>query len=139
MSARFTANFITLIAGAGLLIAVFAFPRATSDWIALGVGASAIVMALYSFAAADQGVYQRIADVAICALGIWAIVAARVMADRGIWLVFGAGAGLAALGAVGLVVREIGLGGGLQVGESRIGPDQFARISALQRDAEARR
>ncbi len=139
MSARFTANFITLIAGAGLLVALFAFPRATSDWIALGVGATAIVMALYSFAAADQGVYQRIADAAICAVGVWAIVAARVMADRGIWLMFGAGAALAALGAVGLLVREIGLAGGLQVGESRIGPDQFARMSALQRDAEARR
>jgi hypothetical protein len=63
-------------------------------------------MALYSFAATDQGVYQRIADVVICALGVWAIVAARVMNYQGRWLVFGAGVGLAVLGAIGLLVRE---------------------------------
>lgn len=139
MSARFVCNFAVLVLGAALLVFLFALGPATADWIALGVGVAAVVMALYSFAAADQGVYQRAADVLIAALGAWAIVAARVMAYRGPWLVFGAAAGLAGLGAVGLLVREIGLARGLQVGQSRIGADQLVRLSALQRNREPRR
>ena len=77
MSARFTANFTVLLLGAGLLVTLFAFPRTTADWVGVGAGAGAIVLALYSFAQRSQGVYQRIADVLICAVGAWAIVAAR--------------------------------------------------------------
>jgi hypothetical protein len=139
MPARFASNFVVLLLGAGLLIFLFAFGRPLTYWIALGAGAGAIVMGLYSFASAHQGVYQRLADVAIVAVGTWAIVAARVMNDPGRWLIFGAGAGLAALGAIGLVVREIQLSGELQVGESRIGYSEFARLSALQREAQNRR
>lgn len=130
MSARFTANFSVLVLGAGLLIILYAFTRATSDWVAVGVGATAIVMALYSFAAADQGVYQRVADVFICALGAWAIVAARVMNYQGRWLVFGAAAGLAVLGAIGLLVRERALARGVLVGQAWIGPRQLEHLSA---------
>ena len=137
--ARFTCNFVVLIVGAGLLVALFAFPMPTADWIALGAGAVAVVMALYSFAATDQGIYQRIADTLICLLGAWAIVAARVMNYQGRWLVFGAGVGLAVLGAVGLLVRERTLARGLQVGRAQIGVDEFARLGAVQRDAEASR
>jgi hypothetical protein len=138
MSARFVANFVALLIGAGLVVTVFAFPYTTVDAVATGVGAAAIVLALYSFAQRDQGVYQRIADVVICAVGAWAIVAARVMNDHGRWLEFGAGAALAGLGALGLVVREARLARGLQVGQTRIGPDQFARMSSAQHDAGAR-
>jgi hypothetical protein len=136
VSARFTCNFVVLLVGAGLVVALFAFAMPTADWIALGAGSVAVVMALYSFAATDQGIYQRIADVLICVLGIWAIVAARVMNYQGRWLVFGAGVGLAVLGAVGLLVRERTLSRGLQVGRTRIGVDEFGRLGALQRDAE---
>ncbi|MFZ0386406.1 MAG: hypothetical protein WAL22_12115 [Solirubrobacteraceae bacterium] len=139
MSARFTCNFVVLIVGAGLLVVVFAFSMPTADWIALGAGSVAVVMALYSFAATDQGVYQRIADAVICALGAWAIVAARVMNYQGRWLVFGAGAGLAVLGAVGLLVRERTLALGLRVGRARIDVDEFGRLGTVQRDAEAGR
>jgi hypothetical protein len=135
MRARFVSNFVVLLLGAGLLVFLFALGRPPADWIALGTGAGAIVMGLYSFACADQGVYQRIADVAIVTVGAWAIVAARVMNQPGPWLIFGAGAGLAALGAIGLAVREITLGGELQVGESRIDYSEFARLSTLQRQA----
>ena len=139
MSARFVANFIVLLLGAGLVVVVFAFSTDTAHWIALGIGATTVVMALYSFASADQGAYQRVADVVICALGAWAIVAARVINYQGRWLEFGAGIGLVGLGAIGLIVREARLTRGLQVGQSRIGPDEFARLSALQRDAGASR
>ena len=67
-------------------------------------------------------------------MGVWAIVAACVLSSGGRWLEFSAGAGLGALGAVGLVVREVRLATGLRVGRSVIGPDQFARLTALQRD-----
>lgn len=139
MSVRFAVNFVVLLAGAGLVVCAFAFSLATLDWVGVGVGAVAVLVALTSFAARHQGTYQRVADVVICAVGAWAIVAARVMADGHRWLEFGAGAALAGLGALGLVVREARLRSGLQVGRARIDADQFAHMSALQRDAEARR
>jgi hypothetical protein len=139
MSARFTTNFLVLLLGAAVLIFLYALGRGVNDWIALGAGAAAVVLALYSFACREQGVYQRIADVAIATVGAWAIVAARVMAYRGDWLVSSAGLALLGLGAVGLVVREFALARGLQVGASHIGPDEFARLSMVQREARARR
>ena len=42
------------------------------------------------------------------------------------------------LGAVGLVVRELHLSGELQIGESRIGHAELARLSTLQRQAGSR-
>jgi hypothetical protein len=139
MSARFAANFSVLLLGAAILVLLFAFGRPLTDWVALGAGAGAIVMALYSFAMPAQGIYQRIADPLIATVGTWAIVAARVMNDRSIWLVFSAGAGLLALGAVGLVIREIDLARGLQVGEAWIGPDEFARLSTVPHPTEVGR
>lgn len=135
MSARFTANFLVLLLGAALLVVVFAFSTRTLDAVALGVGAASVLIALSSFALPHQGAYQRIADVAICLVGAWMIVAARAISYHGRWLQFAAGLGLTVLGAVGLVVRELVLSRGLQVGEARIGPDQFVQLSALQRDA----
>ena len=137
MSARFTANFLVLLLGAGLVVTTFAFSTTTAGWVGVGVGGAAALVALYSFALPHQGAYQRTADVVICAVGAWAIVAARVLTPGGRWLEFSAGAGLAALGAIGLVVREARLATGLQVGQSVIGPDQFAHLTALQRDVEA--
>jgi hypothetical protein len=135
MSARFVTNFIGLLVGAGLVIVIFAFPGDTAGWVAVGAGGVAIVVALANFALAHQGVYQRCADGIMAAVGAWAIVAARVFTGNVRWLEFGAGAALAALGAVGLVVRELELHRGLQVGEARIRGDHLAHLSALQRDA----
>jgi hypothetical protein len=139
MSARFITNFSVLLLGAATLIFLYALGRPDADWIALGAGAGAIVLALYSFACVEQGVYQRIADVCIALVGVWAIVAARVMNYPGDWMIFGAGIALLGFGAVGLIARELTLSRGLQVGSSRIGPDEFARMSGFQREAEAHR
>lgn len=127
-----------MLLGAALLVFLYALGRPAADWIAVGAGATAIVMALYSFASVGQGVYQRLADVAICAVGAWGIVAARVLGG-GNGLLLSVGAALLGLGGLGLVVREIDLAGRLQVGESRIGPDEFARLAGIQGKARARR
>jgi hypothetical protein len=139
MSGRFGVNFVVLLLGAGLVVSVFAFSAVVLDWVGLGVGAASIVAGLTGFALRNQGAYQRVADIVICVVGAWAIVAARVMSDSGRWLEFSAGMGLVVIGAIGLVVREFRLSRGLQVGESRIGPDQLAHMSTLQRDAGASR
>lgn len=139
MSARFTVNFVVLLVGAGLVVVSFAFSLDTLSWVSVGAGATAIVAALANFALPHQGVYQRIADVAIFAVGVFAITAALVLPVRTRWTEFAAGLALAALGALGLFVREISLARGLQVRGERIRTDQFAHLSALQRDAEARR
>jgi len=139
MSARFAVNFVVLLLGACLLVVAFAFSTTTLDWVGLGTGVVAIVAGMANFAARDQGAYQRIADAVICMIGAWAILAARVMSERGRWLEFAAAMALVALGAIGLVVREARLSRGLQVGQARIGTDQFARIAALQRENGATR
>jgi hypothetical protein len=135
MSARFATNFIVLLIGAGLVTVCFAFSNATAGWVSVGAGGTALVLALVNFALAHQGAYQRLADVAIAIVGAWAIVGARVLSEHGRWLHFSAGAALAALGALGLVVRELSLNRGLQVGDQRIRADQLADLSALQRRA----
>jgi hypothetical protein len=139
LSARFVVNYVILLLGAAVLVFLYAFGRPVVSWVALGAGAAAIVCALVSFASVQQGVFQRIADLFIALVGTWSIVAARVLNGTGTWYLFGAGAGLLGLGAIGLIVREIELAGGLQVGDSRIGPDEFARLAALQGKAQARR
>jgi hypothetical protein len=138
MSARFVNNFLVLLIGAGLVTVCFAFSNETAEWVSVAAGATAIVLALVNFALAHQGAYQRIADVAICLVGVWAIVGARVLTEHGRWLHFSAGAGLAALGATGLVVRELGLNRGIQVGDARIRADHLTELSALQRRAGVR-
>jgi hypothetical protein len=138
MSARFTTNFVVLLVGAGLVTVIFAFSGETAGWVSVGAGATAAVAALSNFALAHQGVYQRVADVVICGIGVWAIVAARVFTGNVRWLEFSAGAALAALGGLGLVVRELALNRGLQVGDARIRADHLADLSALQRDAGVR-
>jgi hypothetical protein len=135
MSARFVTNFVGLLVGAGLVTVIFAFPGDTASWVSVGAGGVAIVVALANFALPHQGAYQRCADAIMAAVGAWAIVAARVLTGNPRWLEFGAGVALAVLGAIGLVVRELELNRGLQVGDARIGTDQLAELSALQRDA----
>ena len=135
MSARFATNLVVLLAGAGLVTAIFAFPGDTVGWVCVAAGGVTIVVALASFALAHQGVFQRWADVILVAVGAWAIVAARVLTGNVRWLEFGAGVALAALGTIGLVVRELELNRGLQVGDARLRADHLAQLSALQRDA----
>ena len=138
MSARFMTNFIVLLLGAGVVVTVFAFSPTTLDWAAgrrRGVDRAGAVQ----LRARHQGVYQRTADVAICAVGAWAIVAARVMSYHGPWLVFGAGAALAALGAIGLVVREARLPAACRSGRPGSALTSSPGSSSLQRDARASR
>lgn len=135
MSARFVTNFAGLLAGCALVTVIFAFPGETAGWLSVGAGSLAVVVALVNLALAHQGAYQRCADAIMAAVGAWAIVAARVFTGNVRWLEFSAGAALAAVGAVGLVVRELELNRGLQVGETRIRADHLAQLSALQRDA----
>ena len=139
MSARFMTNFIVLLVGAGVVVTGFAFSTTTLDWTAVGAGAVAVVAALANFAVRHQGVYQRTADVAICLIGVWLIVAARVLDDHARWLELAGALALVALGAIGLIVREVRLHRGLWLGDIQIGADRFARIAAVQRaDGEDR-
>jgi hypothetical protein len=135
MSARFATNFTVLLVGAGLATVCFAFSGSTAEWASVGAGALAIVLALYNFALSDQGAFQRSTDVVVALVGAWAIVGAVVFTAPGRWLHFSAAVALAVLGALGLVVRELSLNRGLQVGQQRIRADQLADLSAMQRRA----
>jgi hypothetical protein len=126
MSARFTTNFLILLLGAGLVIATFAFSHATAGWVALSVGSAGVLLAAHNFALPHQGAYQRTADVVIAVVSAWAIVAAQVMTYGHRWLETGAGLGLSALGAIGLVVRETHLSRRLDIDPLQI---ELARLA----------
>ncbi len=134
MVARFTSYFATLLIGAGLLTSTFAFSPVTVGWVALGAGAAAVAVALWAFALRGQGHLDRWLDVAVCAVGAWTIVASRCYAPgSGRWLAFAAGAGLAGLGAIGLVVREARLARILGEAQARLAPEQL-RLSTAEHD-----
>jgi hypothetical protein len=137
MSARFTTNFLTLLLGAGLVVVTFAFSHATAGWVALGVGAAGVLVAAHNFALPHQGVYQRTADVIIAVVSAWAIVAAQVMVYRGRWLETGAGLGLSALGAIGLVVREMHLSRRLDIDPLQIELERLAHTAVLPSDGRS--
>jgi len=107
VTSRFITNFAALIAGAVLITGRFAFVPGIVRWIALGVGAAAIIIGLWSFALRRQPALQRLIDVALAAVGGWTIFVSCVWTPRhGLWFEFAAGAALAGVGALGLVVRE---------------------------------
>jgi hypothetical protein len=132
--ARFTSNFATLLIGAGLLTSTFAFSSVTVGWVALGAGAATVTVALWAFALRGPGRLDRWLDVAVCAVGAWTIAASRCYGPGpGRWLAFASGAGLAGLGAIGLLVREARLASVLGDAQARLAPEQL-RLSTAEHD-----
>jgi hypothetical protein len=107
MRARFASNLTMLVVGAFLAAARFAFGPETVRWIAVGVGAGAVVVIAAAFLAYGRGPVQRIIDVAMALTAGWALVSALTFAAPVIgWLSVGEGGALASLAAVGLIAHE---------------------------------
>lgn len=107
MAPRFGTDLLLLLAGATLAALALVLDPAATGWIALGTGCLAVVTALAGFATSGRGAPQRVIDVCMVLLGGWTIVASRTFGGATVkWLSFGGGAGLVALGAVGLIAHE---------------------------------
>ncbi len=107
MSSRFATNLCLLLLGAWLSSATFALGRHVVAWIALGVGAVAVLIALAGFAMAARGGVQRVLDVLAAIGGGWLVVASRTMPAGVIrWTSVGEAGLLAALATLGLVLNE---------------------------------
>jgi hypothetical protein len=107
MTARFTSNLTILVVGAFLAAARFAFDADTVRWIALGAGASAVIIVAATFLAYGRGPVQRVIDVVTALTAGWAVVSAVTFAPSVIgWLSVGEGGVLASLAVVGLIAHE---------------------------------
>ncbi len=108
MRFRFVTNLLAMIAGGLLVVAAFAFAPGTASWIGLGVGGTTVLLALAGFAARRRGAAARAVDVMLATLGAWTIVASCVFgAGTAKWLAFADGAGICALGVLGLIVHQV--------------------------------
>lgn len=108
MSPRFTTNLALATLGGFLLTASLTFGVANAGWIALGVGAAAIAMAVVGFAGLQRGAGQRRLDAVVTLLGVWTVVESRVFDGGALrWITFGSGGAFAVLAALGLVLHEL--------------------------------
>lgn len=108
LAARFASNALALVAGALIVIGVFAFGPTAYAWITFGLATLAVVAVLAAFAMPQRGALPRVIDVLLVLAGSWTILASRVFAgSANRWLDFAGGVAIAALGAVGLIVHEL--------------------------------
>jgi hypothetical protein len=107
VTARFASNLATLVIGAFLAAARFAFAAQTVRWISLGAGAGVVVIVAAAFLAYGRGPMQRTIDVITAVIAGWTVVSALTFAvPVVVWLSLGEGGAMAALAAVGLVAHE---------------------------------
>jgi hypothetical protein len=105
---RFASNLTTLLCGAFLTCASFAFAPATVGWLTLGAGALTALMILVSFATRGRGAAQRAFDACIFLTSVWTVVASRTFQGTDLkWLTFASGAVLIAIAFAGLIVHEV--------------------------------
>jgi hypothetical protein len=106
---RFLASVAAMIAGGTLCAAVFAFGGGTSSWIASGVAAAVLVVALAAFAMRGVGAAARMTDTLLAIAAAWTLLATRVFASALLvkWMAFAGGAGFALLGCGGLIAHEM--------------------------------
>ena len=114
---RFSAALAVAIMGAVLAVGAFTLPPVSERWLALGVGAAGLITLAGAFAVRGRGTAQRLLDGPLALVCAWAIVNARVIESSGAgssahavkWFGFAAGAAIAALGLLGLLLHERGL------------------------------
>jgi len=107
MNSRYLTNSALVLAGAFLVVASQAFGVSIFEWIMLGIGALAVVMA-GAAVLRSRGRVQRSLDGTIGVLGAWTVVASLVFAGATVtWLGFASGIGLVAIGLVGLTLHEL--------------------------------
>jgi cation transport ATPase len=109
MHARFAQSSVLAVAGGFIVVASQAFTTAQTAWLAFAIGAGALVLAAVPVVA---GVRDRalVLDGIIGLLAAWTIVASLIFAGSTVlWLSFGEGAALAALGLVGLTLDHLAL------------------------------
>jgi hypothetical protein len=116
------------IAGATLAVGAFVFRAHAERWLGVGVGAGCLTMLLCVFAAGGRGTVQRLLDLVLAPICVWAIVSALTIEPAGSgpmshvvrWLGFSAGAAIATIGLIGLIAHEFGVEHDLEYATERI-------------------
>jgi len=129
--ARFAWALGTLTAGAVLTVGAFTFASPTLRWLGFGIGCAVLLALAAAFAVAGRGTIQRILDLPLALVCGWAIVCSRVVEHDGAgasptavkWFSFAAGAAICTLGAIGLLLHELGVERDLRWAERYVSAD----------------
>ncbi len=125
---RFMSVLLFTVAGSTLAVGAFVFTPEAERWLGVGVGAGCVTLLALGFASRGRGTLQRVLDAVLLPVSVWAVVSALTI-EQGMygpiphlarWLGFSAGAGIAALGLIGLVAHEFGLEHDLEYATERI-------------------
>jgi hypothetical protein len=116
------------IAGVTLAVGAFLFSPTAERWLGVGVGAGCLTLVLGAFATAGRGTFQRMLDVALVPLAVWAVVSALTIAQAATgpvphlvrWLGFSVGAAIAMVGLIGLIAHEVAVERDLRYATERI-------------------
>lgn len=107
MSLKYLINLTVALAGGFLVVASRSFADSTVGWLALAVGALAVVLAGAGLAVASPN--RRSLGYAVTGLaGLWTLIAGLVFSGSAQgWLVFADGLALVAVALVELTVHEV--------------------------------
>jgi hypothetical protein len=107
MNSRYLTNVALAVAGAFLVVASQVFAVSTFQWLMLGIGIVAVLLA-GAIVLTSRGRAQMSLDGIVGLLGAWTIVASLVFVGSTItWLGFASGAAFAALALIGLTLHEL--------------------------------
>jgi len=108
MNSRYATNILLGAIAGLLLVCSFAFAAVTFQWIMLGAGIAATVVAASAAAIRSRGYIQRGLDLVAAAVGVWTIIASLVFSGAVMtWLGFASGGALAILAVAGLTAHEL--------------------------------
>lgn len=108
MRTRFLSNLALTLLGGFVVVTSQAFGVPTFEWLMLGGGIAALLLAAPGLALASRGIAQRGLDGATTILGAWTIIASMVFAGATVtWLGFASGLAFVALAIAGLALHEL--------------------------------
>jgi len=104
--ANYFTNIAYLLAAAFLAVVSQAFTSSLAGWVAFGVSAGIVLVALGQVLLNTRPV-PRLGHAALLVMGLWSVVAALSFTGVALtWLVFGDAIGIAALALANLAVHE---------------------------------
>ena len=108
MSMRFTANLAFLVAGGVVVVGSQSFSPTVTSWLTYAVALGVLVLLGVSQLDPQRSLAQRLLDVPLAGIAIWAAVASRLYTGTTVrWLSFAEALAVVAIALVGLVANEL--------------------------------
>jgi hypothetical protein len=133
----------TVVAGAVVGISAFTFDPVSVRWISFGGGCAVLSALLVAFALRGRGTAQRVIDLPLALVCVWAVVCSRAIEHAGAgsspgaikWFSLAAGAAICGLGTLGLLLHERSVSRDLEWAAQRIQTQEKGHAHAGARTA----